>query len=268
MKAGIVEQQSWVGQCRSSNRLRRQDGSLVWVCDSWWRRRRRGYWVARWVSLAWAWAAASWCGRWRRHGVTTWWVSHLLCLALASPFLFIFLFFSFIFGFSVWFWGLTDCWFFFTYIYIYIYFFKVVMGFENSWAGLAGIEMAEVRGAQAKNQEGAWAKNQGDPSLFFWKFYILNFFFFGPRGARAPFCLLPGSVPNFIMQYARDRRLALTSTIEKKKKFVLTFVLSSNCSNLFLESQRLWVIFFFFRVIIFHSFQFKVYRFSHFFNTK
>ena len=29
------------------------------------------------------------------------------------------------------------------------------MGFENSWAGLAGIEMVEVRGAQAKNQGGA-----------------------------------------------------------------------------------------------------------------
>ena len=41
--------------------------------------------------------------------VTAWWVSHFLCLALASPFLFFSFFLFFLcFCFSVWFWGLTD----------------------------------------------------------------------------------------------------------------------------------------------------------------
>ena len=81
----------------------------------------------------------------------------LTFFVLLSPlpffsFLFIFLFFhsflAFPFGFGV----LLIAGFFSFYIYIY---FKVVMGFENSWAGLVGIEMVEVRGAQAKNQGGA-----------------------------------------------------------------------------------------------------------------
>ena len=81
----------------------------------------------------------------------------LAFFVLISPlpfFLFFYFFPSFLafpFGFGV---LLIAGFFFFFNIYIYIYF-KVVMGFENSWAGLAGIEMVEVRGAQAKNQGGA-----------------------------------------------------------------------------------------------------------------
>ena len=132
MKAGVVEQWSWAWQCRSSNHRRQQDGSPVWVCDSWW---QHGYWIARWVSLAWAWAAASWRGQRRRHGVMGFSLS-LSCSRLSLSFLFFFfLFFFFIYGFSVWFWGLTNCWF-------ILFFFLHIDILRFSWAlktsGLAG----------------------------------------------------------------------------------------------------------------------------------
>ena len=69
VKAGEVEQRRWAGQCWSSNRRRRQDGSFS-------------------------------CGR--RHGVGS-------KMGLSLSFLFFsFFFFSFVSGFSVWFWGLTE----------------------------------------------------------------------------------------------------------------------------------------------------------------
>ena len=62
--------------------------------------------------------------------------------------------------------------------------------------------------------EGGWSKNfRGAQALFFFleKFYLLKFFFFGPRGGPGPLSLLPGSVPACILRslvanlyYARD----------------------------------------------------------------
>ena len=137
MKAGVVEQWSWAWQCRSGNHRRRQDGSPVWVCDSWW---RRGYWVARWVSLAWAWATASWRGRRHCHGVMGFSLSLSRSrLSLSFLFFVFFPFFFFVYGFSIWFWGLTNCWFFiFLFIFFTYRYFKVFMGFENFWAGWLG----------------------------------------------------------------------------------------------------------------------------------
>ena len=78
VKAGAVEQRRWAGQCWSSNRRRRQDGSF---------------------------------SRGRRHGVGSKMGLSLSLSRLSLSFLFFFLFFSFVSGFSVWFWSLTntDC---------------------------------------------------------------------------------------------------------------------------------------------------------------
>ena len=138
-------------------------------------------------------------------GVTTWWVSHFLCLTLISPFLF-FLFFIFLFlfyfffpsflafpfGFEVYYCAGFSSFFFFSLLYIYIYF-KVFMG---SWKILglrAGIGMIEV-GGWAKTQGGPELKTKGLKPFFLKKIYILKKKNFGPRGGPGPLRPLPRSV--------------------------------------------------------------------------
>ena len=175
MKAGAVEQRSWARQCRSINQQWRQDGSPVWVCDSWW---RCGYWVARWVSLAWAWA---WAVASRLHGMMGLSLSLSRSRLFLSFLLFYFSFFpsflAFPFGFAVLLTARSSSsssssFYFYFYLfifYIYIYIFKVFMGSWKLLGWLAGIGMVEVRGARAKNQ--------GGPSLFLKILHTIFFFF-------------------------------------------------------------------------------------------
>ena len=119
-----------------------------------------------------------------------WWVSHILCLLLPSPFLF-FSFFLFFLHFwlfylvlgSYWLLGFFFFFFLFSFLHIYI-FFKVFMGSWKLLGRLAGIGMGEVRGAQAKNQ--------GAQAFFMKILYTKKKKFLDPGGARAPFALCLG----------------------------------------------------------------------------